>query len=261
MLRHDSNIRCQYYRVNTTGEGDISVRLAAVVRPGRDSTPRGPCDSLVTVIEPDLHALLGGDVVEVAPRLLGCVIGHRTAEGVVRIRLTEVEAYKGELDPGSHSFRGKTARNSSMFGPAGTLYVYFTYGMHHCVNLVCGSSESSRGTLLRAGEVVEGAELATARRSGRRRSPAPFRSLARGPACVAQALGLTLANDGDSIFDDSWSLETPGDPVDQARIRCGPRVGLRGPGGDGSKYPWRFWLDGDPTVSAYKPAAPLDRRR
>lgn len=210
--------------------------------------------------ESDFHELLTGDVVDVAPLLLGCVIGHRTAEGFVGIRLTEVEAYKGELDPGSHSYRGKTARNSSMFGPAGTLYVYFTYGMHHCVNLVCGTSDESRGTLLRAGEVVDGVELATSRRSGRRRSPAPFRSLARGPACVAQALGLTLANNGESIFDDAWTLELPAEPVDTALIRSGPRVGLRGPGGDGEKYPWRFWLDGDRTVSAYKPAATLKPR-
>ncbi|GAB3566906.1 DNA-3-methyladenine glycosylase [Spelaeicoccus albus] len=209
----------------------------------------------------DLLTLLSGDVVDVAPTLLGCVIGHRNADGYVGVRLTEVEAYKGELDPGSHSYRGKTARNSSMFGPAGTLYVYFTYGMHHCVNLVCGDSDSSRGALLRAGEVVDGVDLATSRRSGRRRSPAPFRSLARGPACVAQALGLTLANDGESVFDDDWSFDLPPQPIDAGRIRSGPRVGLRGPGGDGDQYPWRFWLDGDPTVSAYKPAAALKPRR
>lgn len=212
------------------------------------------------VKDSEFRELLTGDVVDVAPLLLGCVIGRRTADGYVGIRLTEVEAYKGELDPGSHSYRGKTARNASMFGPAGTLYVYFTYGMHHCVNLVCGRGDESRGTLLRAGEVVDGVELATTRRSGKRRSPAPFRSLARGPACVAQALGLTLANNGESIFDDAWTLERPAVPVDKGLIRTGPRVGLRGPGGDGGTYPWRFWLDGDRTVSAYKPAAALKNR-
>src|SRR5918996_6403315 len=109
----------------------------------------------------DLAELLGGPVLEVAPRLLGAVLRH----GEVAVRLTEVEAYDGQDDPGSHAYRGQTARNAVMFGPPGHVYVYFTYGMHWCMNLVCGPDGRPSAILLRAGEVVEGAPLATARRS------------------------------------------------------------------------------------------------
>ena len=126
-------------------------------------------------------------VLEVAPDLLGAVVTHRSAAGPVSVRLTEVEAYDGESDPGSHAFRGRTPRNEVMFGPPGRVYVYFTYGMHWCMNLVCGSPGSASAVLLRAGEVVEGLPLATSRRTTTR-SP---RDLARGPARLTVALGST----------------------------------------------------------------------
>ncbi len=104
----------------------------------------------------------------VAPDLLGCVLEHETADGLVAVELTEVEAYAGQTDPASHAYRGKTARNAVMFGPPGHAYVYFTYGMHFCVNLVCLGDNSASAVLLRAGAIIEGEELARARRSGRK---------------------------------------------------------------------------------------------
>ncbi|KIX78693.1 3-methyladenine DNA glycosylase, partial [Streptomyces sp. MBRL 601] len=103
-------------------------------------------------------------VQEVAPELLGRLLVRTTEAGPVELRLTEVEAYAGPTDPGSHAYRGRTARNDVMFGPPGHVYVYFTYGMWHCVNLVCGQDGDPGAVLLRAGEVVRGAELARPRR-------------------------------------------------------------------------------------------------
>ena len=120
-------------------------------------TPRESAGPGPAAIAPELVELLSGnDVVAIAPALLGARLAVASPEGTVAVRLTEVEAYAGEIDPGSHAFRGRTARNSSMFEAAGRVYVYFTYGMHHCVNVVCGAEGVSRAVLLRAGEVVEG---------------------------------------------------------------------------------------------------------
>lgn len=201
---------------------------------------------------------LARSALEVAPGLLGTVLEH---EGVA-VRLTEVEAYAGEQDPGSHAFRGPTRRNAVMFGPAGYLYVYFTYGMHTCANVVCGTDGTSQAVLLRAGEVISGEEAARVRRTSARtgRVP-PERDLARGPARLAQALGLTLDDYGADLLEPGTVRLLPGEErIDPGVIRTGPRVGVRGPGGDGTAYPWRFWIDGEPSVSNYRPAAPLRRR-
>ncbi|WP_026414981.1 DNA-3-methyladenine glycosylase [Actinomadura oligospora] len=187
----------------------------------------------------------------VAPRLLGSVLVHTTDEGTVAVRLTEVEAYAGPRDPASHAFRGRTARNAVMFGPPGHSYVYFTYGMHHCVNLVCGPDGTASGILLRAGEIIEGQDLAAARRP---RSSA--RDLARGPARLCNALAIARPENGLDVCDPDGPLRVlAGDPVVPTSVRSGPRVGVNG----GKDTPWRFWIDGDPTVSAYRPHVP--RRR
>ncbi|MGN6446800.1 DNA-3-methyladenine glycosylase [Amnibacterium sp.] len=196
----------------------------------------------------DLRQALEAPALEVAPMLLGAVLAHRSSDGTVAVRLTEVEAYEGEgQDPGSHAHRGRTRRNATMFGRPGLLYTYFTYGMHTCANLVCLPEGRAAAVLLRAGEVVAGAELASFRRGG-----VPATRLARGPANLASALGITLADDGaDVLAGEAFSIDP--DPEDAARIVAGPRVGVSGEGGSDA-YPWRFRIAGEPTVSAYRPA-------
>lgn len=193
------------------------------------------------------RALLERPGPEVAPLLLGAVLTRVTVEGPVSVRLTEVEAYAGEVDPGSHAFRGLRPRNRTMFGPPGHLYAYFTYGMHTCANLVCSPAGVASAVLLRAGEIVEGAELARARRGDVR-----DRDLARGPARLCVALGIALADDGaDVLGDPGWHLGPGGDGT--GRVRTGPRVGVSGEGGTAA-FPWRFLLEGEPTVSPYRAA-------
>jgi DNA-3-methyladenine glycosylase len=222
----------------------------------------------VTLIPRDFFARHS---VQVAPELLGCVIEHQTAAGLVAVELTEVEAYAGASDPASHAYRGKTARNAVMFGPPGHAYVYFTYGMHFCVNLVCLGNGSASAVLLRAGRVIEGEELARARRTGRpggagdpsrdRRS-VPFRDLARGPARLCQALDIDRSQDGADVVvaDSPLRMRWP-DARTTARsagkkVASGPRVGVSA----AAEVPWRFWIEGEPTVSAYRPAAPRRRK-
>ncbi|HET9860317.1 MAG TPA: DNA-3-methyladenine glycosylase [Nocardioidaceae bacterium] len=195
---------------------------------------------------------LTGPVLEVAPRLLGAVIAHRTDEGTVAVRLTEVEAYAGEQDPGSHAFRGRTRRNAVMFGPPGHVYVYFTYGMHYCMNVVCATDGHASAVLLRAGEVVDGVDLARVRRGSAR-----DRDLARGPARLCSALGIDLAQNGLPLHDSPLSLDLAGEPAPVGQVATGPRVGLR----HAADRPWRFWLRDEPTVSVYRPASTRPRRR
>ncbi len=167
--------------------------------------------------------------------------------------LTEVEAYGGVgEDPGSHAFRGPTPRNSTMFGESGLLYVYFTYGMHWCANVVTGPAGQASAVLLRAGRVVEGHELARERRASARHD----RDLARGPARLAVALGLTGDADGINLLDPASAvrLEVARRPLPLAVV--GPRTGVAGPG---ATTPWRFAAD-HPTVSPYRAATPRTRR-
>lgn len=185
--------------------------------------------------------MLSGSAVEIAPRLLGGVIRL----GAVAVRLTEVEAYLGAVDPGSHAFRGQTRRNEVMFGEPGHLYTYFTYGMHVCGNVVCGAVGEASGILLRAGEVIDGVEDARARRTTSRSDA----DLARGPARLAVALGITLAHGGTDLTVGPVTLELPDTRAEHA---SGPRTGVSGAGGSDA-YPWRFWVPGDPTVSPYRP--------
>jgi DNA-3-methyladenine glycosylase len=245
----------------------------------------------------------------VAPDLLGCVIAHQTADGLVAVAVTEVEAYAGEVDPASHAYRGRTRRNAVMYGPPGHAYVYFTYGMHYCVNLVCRPEGEASAVLLRAGRVIDGVALAYARRYGAvdqpepaqqrgagRREPAQQRGagrreparqrgaaeqpeparhpgaggqapglpgrrgvpreadLARGPARLCEALGITRQHDGTDVCAPGSELRVLAAPlpVPAAGISTGPRVGVS----RGAEVAWRFWIAGDPTVSAYRPYVP-----
>jgi DNA-3-methyladenine glycosylase len=196
--------------------------------------------------------------VQVAPELLGCILEHQTAAGLVAVELTEVEAYEGEADPASHAYRGKTRRNAVMYGPPGHAYVYFTYGMHFCVNLVCCPAGTASAVLLRAGTVTEGEDLAQARRTTSA-AVAP-RDLARGPARLCQALGIDRSLDGADVCVASSPLRVrwPGARAADrsAKIISGPRVGIA----QAAEVPWRFWVEGEPTVSAYRAHVPRKRK-
>lgn len=192
---------------------------------------------------------------DVAPDLLGCVIEHEATDGLVAIRLTEVEAYLGEQDPGSHAFRGRTPRTAVMYGPPGHAYVYFSYGMHWCLNLVCAQEGTASAVLLRAGEVVEGTSLATSRRGGVR-----ARDLARGPARLAQALGVAREQNGADVAGNGPLRVRPaaGASPGQRVVVAGPRTGV---GGAGATQPWRFHLEAEHTVSPYRAHQPRRRGR
>jgi DNA-3-methyladenine glycosylase len=137
-----------------------------------------------------------------------------------------------------------------MFGPPGHLYVYFTYGMHHCCNVVVGAAGTAAAVLLRAGKVVEGLEVARARRPR-----STVRDLARGPARLCSCLGIDLRHNRTDLSAGDLTLELS-TPVDRSAVQCGPRVGLR----EAADHPWRFWLSGEPTVSTYRAATPRRRR-
>ncbi len=196
-----------------------------------------------------LRDLLAGPVLPAARGLLGCEL---TAGGVT-VRVTEVEAYAGTAgDPASHAHRGQTPRNAVMFGPAGHLYVYFTYGMHWCANVVTGSTGEASAVLLRAGQVVAGLEVARSRRGS-----SVDRDLARGPARLCQALGIDGTAYGIDLLaaDAAVRLRLPSTPVPQSRIAAGPRVGVTG----AHDREWRFWIADDPTVSVYRRHTPRKR--
>jgi DNA-3-methyladenine glycosylase len=197
------------------------------------------------------RAFFGSPAVTVAQRLLGCVLEHESPDGLVAVELTEVEAYEGEADPASHAYRGRTGRNAVMFGPAGYAYVYFTYGMHFCVNLVCLPEGTASAVLLRAGRVIGGAALAAARRPA---AGPGGRDLARGPARLCQALAIDRTLNGADVCDPDSPLRVrPGvaGTGGQAGLRVsrGPRVGVN----VAAERPWRYWVTADPTVSVYRP--------
>ncbi|ASD21685.1 3-methyladenine DNA glycosylase [Cryobacterium sp. LW097] len=188
-------------------------------------------------VDPDLFAR---GAVDVAPLLLGGLLRH----GDTVLRITEVEAYLAGTDPGSHAFRRRTDRNTTMFGPPGHLYAYFSYGMHVCANIVCSPEGEASAVLLRAGEIVAGHESARARRG----PTVAVRDLARGPARLTQALGIGLHQDGADLGAEPFELTLA---EAAPAMQTGPRTGVSGPGG-GTEYAWRFWIPGDRTVSAYR---------
>lgn len=185
------------------------------------------------------------DVLPAARLLLGCLLVAERAEGLVAVRLVEVEAYRGADDPAAHSYRGRTARNAVMFGPPGHLYVYFVYGMHFCANISCLPEGEPGAVLLRAGEVVS--DLALARRY--RPTARCDAELAQGPARLAALLGLRREHNGLDLTDPTSPVRLlPGEPVPDEQVRRGPRVGVAA----ASDRPWRLWIQGSPAVSAYR---------
>ncbi len=189
------------------------------------------------------RAYFDRDALSVAPELLNKVLERRDGGARIAARIVEVEAYCGADDPGSHAFRRRTPRNATMFGAPGRLYVYFSYGNHWCMNVVCGPGEQPHAVLLRAAAPLEGIEVMYARRPAARRD----RDLAAGPGRLGQAFGVDRSFDGSDlgagpirIVDDG--VAPPGRPGVSARIGLAP--------GKGDLFPFRFYVPGDPNVSA-----------
>jgi DNA-3-methyladenine glycosylase len=181
----------------------------------------------------------------IAPQLLGAVLLSEVGGARVAVRLTEVEAYWGLDDPASHAFRGRTTRTAVMFGPPGYLYCYFTYGMHWCANIVCGPDGVAAAVLLRAGQVVEGIEVAHDRRPAARRDI----DLARGPARLASCLGMGASTNGADLCDPASVVRLESMPSRRrSGVVAGPRVGIT----VATERAWRFWLADEPSVSAFK---------
>ncbi|MGU3431375.1 DNA-3-methyladenine glycosylase [Actinomycetes bacterium M1A6_2h] len=188
--------------------------------------------------------------VEAATRILG----GRLTVGPVTMKIVEVEAYGGDVDgpwpdPAAHSFRGRTARNAVMFGPAGFLYVYLSYGIHFCANVVCGPDGTGAAVLIRAGEVIDGLPVARERRPTARRDA----DLARGPGNVGSALALSLSHNGSDVFSSRSPIALS--LGKERTVSSGPRIGVS----VASERPWRFWIRDSEAVSAYRrsPRAPL----
>lgn len=186
-----------------------------------------------------LLALLRRPAPEAAVDLLGCCLTHDTGDGTVSVALTEVEAYAGALDPASHAFRGPTPRTAIMFGPPGRLYVYFSYGMHWCANVVTHPPGEVGAVLLRALAPLRGVEAMRADRRAARRDI----DLTNGPAKLTQALAISGTDDGIdlrraehgiTVLDDDTA--PPSEPV------TGPRVGIS----VATEQPWRFSVPDDP---------------
>ncbi|MFS0713195.1 DNA-3-methyladenine glycosylase [Microbacterium sp. 2P01SA-2] len=215
----------------------------------RDAVPAG--------FHPATRGELADLPVHVAPRLLGGLLEVAVDGAQVVARLTEVEAYHGRdtgdlPDPGSHARMGRTARNATMWGEPGHLYVYLSHGIHSCVNVVCGPAGVAGGVLLRAAEIVEGADVAQVRRAAAR----SHRDLARGPGRLGEAVGLRHpAHDGIDVVGGAERagavarLLLRDEPEQQ--VVAGPRVGVAGVAGTDA-FPWRFWIAGDPTVSPFR---------
>jgi DNA-3-methyladenine glycosylase len=186
------------------------------------------------------------DAIVVARELIGCLFVHDGSDGPTAVRLVEVEAYRGREDPGSHGFRGETPRTRTMYGPPGRLYVYFTYGMHWCANIVCAAEGVCQAVLLRAGEPAVGVKLMRERRGGIEND----RLLAAGPARLTQAMGISRAHDGASLLRGGsfWCAEDD-ETLSYREREVGQttRIGLAP--GRGDEIPWRFVVQGHPYAS------------
>lgn len=185
----------------------------------------------------DSLGFLLGPASEVAPRLLGCILERRTEKGTIRVKIVETEAYD-QSDVASHSFKGKTLRNEIMFGPAGCLYVYFTYGMHYCCNVVVGPVGHGAAVLIRAVEPLEGMEIILQRR-GKKGIEAT-----NGPAKLCQALGIDKMLNGHNLKEGEIRL-IPQPKLAEDDIIQTSRIGIS----RGKELPWRYYISQNIYVS------------
>jgi DNA-3-methyladenine glycosylase len=187
----------------------------------------------------------------VARDLLGRLLVRTFPDGTRLVsRLVEVEAYRQD-DPASHSYRGRTARTDVMFGPPGHLYVYFTYGMHFCMNAVTGKDGEGSAVLLRAAEPLEGLD-----EMARRRGTANPRLLLAGPARLCEAFGVAREHNGLDLVDGDAMHVERGHPVHDGKVLAGPRVGVT----VAMENPWRFVVEDSLYLSRRNPS-PLRRRK
>ncbi len=208
----------------------------------------------MTPLQPDERAFYLLPTLEVAQRLIGCILSHETEEGVTSGRIVEMEAYL-QGDPASHAYRGETPRNRSMFGPPGHAYVYLSYGVHYCFNVVTAPEGIAEAVLIRAIEPLEGMELMLRRRG----ISAPLEAVperqrlraASGPGNLTAALGLSKAQDGQDLTTGPLTIRSrPAGDLDAA-ILATPRIGIT----QGAEHPWRLLLPGSRSVSG-----PIARR-
>jgi DNA-3-methyladenine glycosylase len=178
--------------------------------------------------------------VEAAPLLLGCVLSRQTPEGLLSLKIVETEAYH-QNDPASHSFRGMTKRTAPMFEDGGTIYVYFTYGMHYCVNIVVGQKGIGEAVLLRASEPLNGVGIMK-----KHRGIDNIRNLTNGSAKLTQALGIISTElSGKKLGPKTLQLGLPEKEIRQSDIVTSTRIGIK----EATEQPWRFYLKHNPFVS------------
>lgn len=183
--------------------------------------------------------------------LLGRILFFRTDEGLIAGRIVETEAYVGEDDPASHAYRGRTARNAVMFGPGGFSYVYFSYGMHYCLNVTAGRSGRAGAVLLRALEPLAGLEAIRARGVA-----GPTARLLSGPGKIGRGFGLTLRDNGRDLTKGPLGIAA-GHPVSDSQVAAGPRVGIS----RATQWPFRFVVVSSPSLSGPRLISPLAAAR
>ena len=212
-------------------------------------------------MDKQLQTILQKSSLQAAPLLLGWILVRRTQEGTIKLRIVETEAYHQD-DPASHSFRGQTARTAPMFEAGGRLYVYFTYGMHYCLNIVTGARGRGEAVLIRSGEPLQGLEIMQENRFGNvtgstyhKNVKGPsFHNLANGPGKLTQALGIKDTSLSGEKFDPlSIYLEPPQKPIKAQDITTSPRIGIR----RATDAPWRFYLKDNSFVSKHPKARHL----
>jgi DNA-3-methyladenine glycosylase len=225
--------------------------LTLAAQPAGDAASEHP-DLSHQALRPLEAARLSGDAIAAARSLLGVLLVRDDDVGRRIGRIVETEAYAGPNDRASHARAGRTPRTTVMFGPPGRAYVYLVYGLHHCLNVVCGAEGTAAAVLVRALEPIAGHERMRERR-GRTAGPTP--RMAAGPARLCEALEIDRTFDGDDLTARGrlW-LAAPGAPVADDEVITGPRIGVEYAGPEWSTRPWRFGIAASPSLS--RPFAP-----